>query len=132
MAETKLIPTVTTAISTVTTLDVTSEYVGVQVNCGSGVFTTFLPNTLLARFFDDDGDLNSVPFVEGELMINGVNMPLDNDIWLETDGDLIIEGADRDAYYIDSDGYLIYDHCALKCLNEYYDCGYVASDYTNP
>ncbi len=129
MSESRVIPTLTTAISTVTDLEICSKYLGTVVDCGEGEFFTQLPNIRIANYYGNDGTINSVPFKEGELVVVGVNMPLQNNIWINNQGELIVTGADSNGYSIDENGYLIYDHCVQACLEEYYDCDYVADDY---
>lgn len=132
MAETKLIPTLTTSLSNQTDLEICSEYLGVLVNCGTGTISTQLPNIRIASFFDYDGNLNGISFNEGELVISGINIPIDNDIWINNQGELIVKGVDSDAYYIDNDGNLIYDYCWLDCQSGYYVCDYIANGFVSP
>lgn len=131
MAESTTIPVFVTALALEDTIEICSEYIGVEVDCGEGETFTELPNIQIANYYGVDGNLNSIPFVEGDLMIAGVNIPLENDIWLNNQGELIVKGDDNAGYYIDDDGYLIYDYCVLACLDEYYECGYVEDDYVN-
>ena len=129
MAESKVIPTVTTSLSTQTELEICAEYIGVDVDCGSGTITTELPNLRIAMYYDEDGNLNGVPFEEGELVVFGIDIPLTNDIWLNNQGELIVSGDDADAYSINDDGELIYDYCYLDCQDGYYVCDYIENDY---
>ncbi len=131
MAETKIIPTLTSSLSNQTDLQICSEYLGVTVDCNGTTINTELPNIRLASYFSFDGNLNGVNFEEGELVFNGVNIPLGNDLWLNNDGELIVKGNDKDAFYINEDGELIYDYCYLECHEEYYVCDYMEDNYFN-
>ena len=131
MAESVIISTLTTSIVTDADFEICSEYLGQTVDCGDGEFVTELPNIRLAQYYDNEGNVNGIVYEEGDLMTIGVNMPLENDIWLNNQGELIIKGDDNEAYYIDDNGDLIYAYCVLACLDEYYECDYVDDDFVN-
>ena len=131
MAEKKRIPTFTTSLSNETDLTICSEFIGGEVDCGNGAEIIELPNIRVASYYDFGGNLNGMTFVEGELVTDGVNMPLENDIWINNQGELIVSGDDAEGYYIDEDGYLLYDFCLVDCQSSYYACGYIENDYIN-
>ena len=128
MAE-QLIPTITISKALDTTLEIHTFYLGNTFTCCDGDIFTFLPNILLANYYSQDGVIDSLAFNEGELIINGINIPFANDIWINSLGELIVDGADSEGYYIDNDGYLIYDACLDEDSSHYYQCGYIEADY---
>ena len=72
---------------------------------------TTLPDIQQADLGTYAGSLNGVDFIEGELPMVQENHPEAINEWIDLPGDLEIKSDDSGHYYIDDDGYLIYDFC---------------------
>lgn len=129
MPEKKNIQTFTFAFSSLDELEICSIYSGTDVVCSEESFHTLLPNVKLSEIKDVNGSLNSVNFLNGEMIIAGENLPLQNDIAINIEGELLVYGSDSDKYEIDENGYLVYDFCQEECSTSYYVCGYIEDDY---
>lgn len=98
-AELKIIPTITE-----TTL------VGSAISIKTSYLEDVLPNTLLASIADSVGSQDSIPFIEGELLIKMKNSPAQIDYSIDSNGHLILITNTNDAgnYSVDANGHLIY------------------------
>jgi hypothetical protein len=72
---------------------------------------TQLPDIQQADLAEYPGSLNGVDFIEGELPVVQENYPQNINEWVEFTGDMDVKSNDSGHYYIDNDGYLIYDFC---------------------
>jgi len=89
-----LIPVVTSLIySSPNIIEILTQY----WNYGN-LITTFISNVV--------GNLNSTPYIEGELIVTSNNPSLS--IYLDANGNLIIVSPDAANYAIDSNGELTY------------------------
>lgn len=127
----KIIPTITNSIVNGNDFQIHTYYVGTSYICCGEENYTELPNIQIANYYQEEGNLNGVSFLNGELIVSGQNLPLSNDIYINNNGELIVNGLDANAYYIDENGDLIYDFCSAENSQEYYQCGYVENGYVN-
>jgi hypothetical protein len=100
MAETRVIPTVTSALTSGVNVSIKTSYQEPDS----------LPDTIEARITSAVGIQDGTLFEQGELLIQMKNSPQNIDYMLDGDGNLIllISTGDENNYSIDSNGDLIY------------------------
>ena len=108
MAKRKLIPTKTSINLSGSIIDIFNEY----------ILSVELPYTIQSSIQGTTGLREGVPFIEGELLIKMFDdkFPSEIDYFLQEDGTLTVksESGDVNSYYIDEEGYLIYDDSLWK------------------
>ena len=105
MAETKVISSLT--ITSVIGNDIT---IITSYQPDGGGETNILPDTILAFLAEIAATYGGVGYIEGELIIEMKNYPLQINFSIDNDGNLIISSTEGDLnkYSIDSEGNLIY------------------------
>jgi hypothetical protein len=94
----------TQEISTITSFSVVGTDITILTAYNSGI------QDIISIFIADvAGSLNSVSYVEGELMAYWID---DNglDMWINSNGEFIISSSDASSYSINANGELIYTY----------------------
>lgn len=98
-AEEKIIATITTFRSALNTIYIKSEY-----------YLGLLPNTISTLIGTAIGNSNSVPYIEGELVIEMNDYPTLVDYNINSSGELVVGTSTGDSsnYYVNSSGELMW------------------------
>jgi len=98
-AEEKIIATITTFRSVLNTIYIKSEY-----------YLGLLPNTISVFISNSIGNSNSVPYVEGQLVIEMNDSPTLVDYNINNSGELVVGTSTGDSsnYYVNSSGELMW------------------------
>lgn len=98
-AEEKVITTITTFRSILNTIYIKSEY-----------YLGLLPNTVFTFISNSTGNSNSVPYIEGELVVEMKDSPEIIDYNINNEGELVVGTSTGDSsnYYISSSGELMW------------------------
>jgi len=111
MPNSKLLNTETIVTSSNTTLTIFTFYSDNIVNCTGEDVIMSRPNILQALIAGIFGVKNTVPYIQGELLITAKNMPTEIDMFLNASGDLNVADIDANNYFIDNNGDLQYILC---------------------
>lgn len=100
MAEERQIPIITSVRTEGNSIFIKSEY-----------FNNILPNTILALIGEDSNNIDSISYIEGELVIRMKNYPENIDYYINQNGELIVlsNTGDSDNYFINVDGELMWE-----------------------
>ena len=100
MAETVLIPTTTRVTIFISTTEIFTFFNDIGA----------LPNILSVEIpsGETQGEDQGVPFLGGDLLVRVKNFPIDINVFLNTQGEFIIDADDSDSYYIDNNAELRY------------------------
>lgn len=129
MPQQSLIPTTTIVESNELEVSILTYYDENDYECSGEGFHTQKPDIQYVKIFQQKGTLNGISFKHGEVGIVVKNEPLLIKVWINERGELIIRSNDSKKYYIDSEGYLIYDFCDDLCNDLYVEAGYVEEGY---
>lgn len=107
MPESKKIPTISYSICKGDDVEIHTLSKYENYDCGDSV----LPNIKFGNISEEQIVLNNEGLNGGDLYVIGDEIPEENDLFLEENGNLIIVGVDANKYSINSFGELIYTNC---------------------
>ena len=107
MAESKKVQTYTISIATNLDILIRTESLFTSYICGDSE----LPNIKIAKLSEGELNISGLQISEGDAFCVGLNIPTQNDIFIDLNGDLFITGTDSEKYSIDENGELIYEQC---------------------
>ena len=107
MANSKRVPTYTISIATNLDILIRTESIFTSYVCGDSE----LPNIKIAKLSEGELNISGLQIGEGDAYIVGLNLPTQNDMFVDSNGDLFVTGNDSEKYSIDENGELVYEQC---------------------